>query len=378
MTRIVYIYLNELDRESANMNQTLNMVQSFGKISEVTLVVGWVSKRSFSSILEFFRIKQNFSLKRVPISLILSNLFLEKASRFIFCFLTLFHLKFKKYDVIFTRDFGFLFFLTKVPKFLKPKAKIIFESHKVYHIVSEKVSFEQEKKALLEANTIVAITGGIKDDLVKFFEIEKDLIAVFSDGVNTENFAKVKVDKKMRSAVHIVYTGTFKDWKGVDVLVKSVKYIGSEGVKIKLIGGIGEDRDRIEKLVKEEGLEDKISVKGFLSQDDMIRELKSSDIAVIPNLKTDIGERYTSPLKLFEYLACGLPIVCSDLPSMREVLVEGKNALFFEPENEKDLSQKIDYLIENFSLREKMGSKNFEDSKKYSWENRAKNILATL
>ena len=56
-----------------------------------------------------------------------------------------------------------------------------------------------------------------------------------------------------------------------------------------------------------------------------------ADVLALPNPSSAISREFTSPLKLFEYMASGRPIVASDLPSLREVLADGRNALLVEP-----------------------------------------------
>ena len=98
-------------------------------------------------------------------------------------------------------------------------------------------------------------------------------------------------------------------------------------------------------------------------------------MGVIANKKEAIGAKYTSPLKLFEYMACGLPIVAPRLSFAQEILREGRNCLFFQAENEKDLARKIEELFYNPSLAKKLSSCNIADAQNYSWSKRAQNLL---
>jgi glycosyltransferase involved in cell wall biosynthesis len=376
--KITYIYFNKITKNSANMNQTLNMVSSLSEIYKITFVSGWFTGREIREVKEHFSISNNFFIKKMPISLNTNNLILEKITRIIYCFFSLIYLKFSKSDLIYTRDFGFLFFLSKLPSILKPSQTIFFEMHTIYHLTSKKVKYNQEKMALSQADTILAISKGIKDDLLKIFNLPESKIFILPDGFNKDNFDKVLVEEKSDHFINIIYAGTFKDWKGVDTLIKSLKYIKYENIRIELIGGVGKDRKRIEELIKKENLKIMIIVEGFLPQNEVIKRLKLSDIAIIPNIKTTIGEKYTSPLKLFEYMACGLPIISSDLPSMREILKEDRNALFFEANNEKDLGFKIDKLIIETELLKNMSINNINDSKNYSWDKRAEKISGLI
>ena len=110
----------------------------------------------------------------------------------------------------------------------------------------------------------------------------------------------------------------------------------------------------------------------------MIKILKSSDLAIVPNTNFIISEKYTSPLKIFEYLASSLPIISSDLPAMRELLKNEVNCLFFESGNPDDLARKINLLYKNKKLLSVMSENNYNLSRKYSWNERAQKIIETI
>lgn len=80
------------------------------------------------------------------------------------------------------------------------------------------------------------------------------------------------------------------------------------------------------------------------------------------------------PLKLFEYMASGRPIIASDLPALREVLND-KNALFFKPSDASDLARVIKMLISSQTLGYHLSQQALADVKEYTWDKRAKKIL---
>jgi len=103
--------------------------------------------------------------------------------------------------------------------------------------------------------------------------------------------------------------------------------------------------------------------------------LKAADILVLPNEKGNaISEKYTSPLKLFEYMASRRPIVCSDLPSLREILTD-KEALFFEAGNPSDLTKAIQKIAGNQELPEQLVYNAYKKVQEYTWDKRAEKII---
>ena len=94
-----------------------------------------------------------------------------------------------------------------------------------------------------------------------------------------------------------------------------------------------------------------------------------------------VSEHYAyfmSPLKLFEYMAAGVPIVATDLPSIREILHHKENAWLIEPGNPQALAEGIQYLLEDPVFAEHLARGAKRDVQQYTWERRAAAILRLL
>ena len=89
--------------------------------------------------------------------------------------------------------------------------------------------------------------------------------------------------------------------------------------------------------------------------------------------KEDISKYYTSPMKLFEYMAVGRPIVASHIPSIAEILNE-ENSVLVKPDDPEALARGIRFVLENNEFAEKISSQAYIDVQKYTWEARAKLI----
>jgi glycosyltransferase involved in cell wall biosynthesis len=99
------------------------------------------------------------------------------------------------------------------------------------------------------------------------------------------------------------------------------------------------------------------------------------DLVTIPWGWTEFSAYYTSPMKLFEYLAAGTPIIASDLPSIREVLRHGENAWLVEPGDAHALARGIAHLLRNDALKTKISAGAQRSVAKYAWRARAASIL---
>ena len=118
------------------------------------------------------------------------------------------------------------------------------------------------------------------------------------------------------AASHIAYAGSFFAWKGVADLVQAASEL--PGCTITLYGGDAAQLARERGRAPAAGAQ--LDFRGHVPQQEVMRGLASACIAVLPN-RDDPDSRYTSPIKLFEYMAAGCAIVASDLPPLRAVLI---------------------------------------------------------
>ena len=175
------------------------------------------------------------------------------------------------------------------------------------------------------------------------------------------------VDKKI-----ILYAGSFfvYEWKGVNILLKASKKFGDDFLFV-LVGG--KDYE-IQEIKKGDTLYNVMLI-GHRPYKEIQYYMKSADVLVLPNKKGDqTSEKYTSPMKLFEYMASGNPIVASDLPSIREILNE-TNSVLVEPNSSDKLAESIKKVFNNENIADKIGKQSLVDIQNYSWEKRVVSIL---
>jgi glycosyltransferase involved in cell wall biosynthesis len=384
--RVLYVLLSDLTRKSADVVQTFNMLQAFSTQCHLTFISGWISKENRNKVFKWLSLdKPNYRHLRLPVPFHDKIFGLEKFLRAYYGILVYWHLMFNRYDMIFTRDFGFIYFLSLLPKYLQPKnCNIIYEPHTVFHLTSPKVNFTQEATALQIPHSIVAISQGVKTDLVDKLGIDEERIVVHPNAFNQKNFDNIHPDIKRLRAKYpafkqkhiILYTGSFLAWKGVDVLIRAIPFIENKEVHFLFVGGSGQAKEDLIKLTIELGIEDSVTFTGKVDQQEIIAIQKSATIGIISNNVSTQGAHHTSPLKVFEYVAAGLPIIATNMPSMHSILTEKEQALFFEPEDSKMLANTIDNLLTKPSLRLAMKKNNLQASNGKSWNHRAKGILA--
>ncbi len=132
-----------------------------------------------------------------------------------------------------------------------------------------------------------------------------------------------------------VYTGHLYAWKGVDTLARAAQQMPE--VLVCVVGGTEDDTASFRKRW---GAVENIRIVGHRPRAEMPLWQRAADVLVLPNTeKEEISSHYTSPMKLFEYMASGTPIVASDLPSIREI-ADGC-AVFVRPDDPHALALAI-------------------------------------
>jgi glycosyltransferase involved in cell wall biosynthesis len=170
----------------------------------------------------------------------------------------------------------------------------------------------------------------------------------------------------------VLYAGQLYPWKGVDVLVAALA--DHPEARLVILGGLaGEaDFDRVQRLALSRGLGARVEMPGTLPQARVAEELRRAAVVAVPFLRTAMTERHTSPLKAFEAMAAGRPIVASDLPSSREVLKDGETALLVPPGDAAALGAAIGALLGDPARAERLARAAFAAAPAYSWDARAR------
>ena len=366
MKKIFYLANSRIPTEKAHGIQIMKTCEALSCAgADVTLVLPGRKNSIKDDPFEYYKVKNNFK-----ISTFYTPDFVRYGkigaflSYFIFSFKIL--LKFYREDEIFySRDELPVLFLSLFGK------KTFWEAH--IGKWNDLVSFTVKR-----VSGIIVISKGIKNYFIKNGVPEKKFL-VSPDAVDLKKFSLNIGKKEARKKIGlsqdkkiIMYTGHLYGWKGADVLAESAKFFGDD-VVFYFVGGTAGDIEKFKN--KYEKIGGNIVVAGQKPHDDIPLYLHSADILIIPNSgKEDISRLYTSPMKLFEYMAAGRPIVVSDLPSMREILNE-KNALFFIPDNFESLAESIKKILEDKNLSEKISSEARKDALNYSWEKRAEGII---
>lgn len=225
------------------------------------------------------------------------------------------------------------------------------------------------------------VSNFVKNQLSEF-GIDKSRISVITSKADTEHFNPDVDGSKIREKYHIdgtliTFLGTFGKWHGIEFLIDAAPKIFANipDAKIMLIGD-GELRGKIDEKIDALGIRDKIIMTGLVDLSFVPQYLAASDILVSPCIPNDKGEFINSPVKIFEYLAMGKPLVASDIGQQKEIIKDGQNGLLFKTFDENEFVSKIKLLNSDNELKHKLSLAARKDAiENYDWKNNRDIIL---
>jgi len=221
-----------------------------------------------------------------------------------------------------------------------------------------------------------------KEKLKEEFGIDESKIIVEPNGVEIEKFdiplgkgeARLLLGLPQEKFL-VVYTGHLFDWKGADVLASAAELLQADQFQVIFVGGTPEDVERFKKV--HSGTQNILCV-GYRPHDEIPVWQKAADCLVLPNTATmNISKYYTSPMKLFEYMASGTPIVASDLPSIRAIVTD-QEVTFVLADDAQALAQHIEDINLNYVEYSKKARFAQNRAAEHTWSMRTDRIVNRL
>jgi glycosyltransferase involved in cell wall biosynthesis len=233
------------------------------------------------------------------------------------------------------------------------------------------------------ADRIIPITTGLKKMLMEEYGIGENKISIIESGSNLDLFKPLDqkyckdildLDKEIS---YIGFLGTFFKYQGIDTLIESANDVIEKvpGVKFLIVGD-GAMRAAWMQKSQKLGLEDYFIFPGQAPYREVALYINAMTLCVAP-FTADRGE--ASPLKLFDYFACGKPVVSSDIPSVHQVLVDSEAAVIVPPDDPAALAQAVIALLNNQKRMETFGQngRRFVVAK-YSWESQVRILMSGI
>ncbi len=228
-----------------------------------------------------------------------------------------------------------------------------------------------ERLTYATADLVVATNQSYRETAIRRGGVDPERVFVVRSGPESGRFVGMAPDPALkRGRPHLVaYLGVMAPQDGVDYLLHAARHLlearGRRDVSFTLIGG-GDSFDDLVALAKSLGLEDVVHFTGRIPDAEVEAILSTADVCVSPDPKNPLNDVSTMN-KVLEYMALGRPMVAFDLRETRYSAAEG--ALYARPNEIPDLAARIDLLLEDPALRERMGTYNRARFRQgFAWE----------
>lgn len=231
-----------------------------------------------------------------------------------------------------------------------------------------------EREAYHACTALIAISEALADRLVGEMDVPREKIAVIPNGVDVHRFDPDRLDPHRPHAtpraereLTVLFVGSLATWQGLDVLLRAMVNVPVNVV----IAGDGPDRASLRTLAEQLRVADRVQFLGRVAPHDVPALIASADVCYSGH------SAFRSPLKLYEYMAMGRPIVSSAVPDAKAALVDGQSGFLFAPGDVDDLTSALRRAVSARACLDVMGRKARQDAvEHHSWDARVAAICA--
>ena len=273
------------------------------------------------------------------------------------------------YDLVYERYSLFSTVIAEcgVPGILEVNAPLIDEQRTHRVLVDEQAADAALQEQVQAALATICVSDPVRDWVIA--RTEGTRVFTVPNGVNVH---RITPQPESPGTPVVTFVGTLKPWHGVDVLLHA-RAQAHKDWKLRIIGD-GPMRAELDDLARSLGID--VDFRGAVAPDAIPQHMAGTAIGVAPYPAMDTdSDQYFSPLKVYEYMAAGLPVVASRVGQLPEIM--GESAYLVPPSDPEALAEALDALVANPVERARVGSDNRRQAEReHSWTGTVDHILA--
>jgi glycosyltransferase involved in cell wall biosynthesis len=268
-----------------------------------------------------------------------------------------------------------------VPHVLEVNAPLAEEQERMRGLELKDLARASERRVWNGTDAVIVVSQRLAE-VVAACGVPEARIHVLPNAVDPRRFTPgVAADavpgpvrERVRGRCVIGFVGSLKPWHGVEPLFEAFAALLARRLAVHLVVvGEGPVRESLEGLAAERGIAPHVTFAGAITHADVPAWLSIMDIATAPY--TPQPDFYFSPLKLFEYMAAGVPVVAGRIGQLDEVLVHERNALLHAPGDAAALAAQLERLVRDPALRRRIGSAGREGiGEERTWRGHARRV----
>lgn len=287
-------------------------------------------------------------------------------------------------DILHAHDLNTLLPAVIVKK--RTNAKLIYDSHELFVNRNSKESVFQkmiwnwlEAQLISNADDVITVSDSIASTLSHRYKIKKPVVIR-----NVQEFKEFRKNVKLRSIREIkdfvknksiaIYAGRITTGRGLEKLIEATTYLND--VVIVLIGG-GDIlyRNKLIQMIRSQDVNDKVFILDPVDPDEVHPILCGADIGLMTTENICLSYYYGVGNKLFHYLMAGLPVIVSDHPEKKKIILKYKVGEVIDESDPNNIAEVIQKLVDNISLRKCYSINALKAAKYLNWENESKKLL---
>ncbi len=263
------------------------------------------------------------------------------------------------------------------------RAKVVYDAHELFTEVGRLGKIPRAVFRIVEtlligrADAVMTVNESIADELSRRYGVPKPVVLRNCPRTGGRMPERAKSPLRARVGVPagvplVLYQGMFMPHRGLDNLIRAAKLFRRAHLVFMGWGPLLAD---LRALAVEEGLAERVHFTPGVPLADLLAVTAGADVGVIPYRNVGLNNYYTSPNKLFEYCAAGVPIAASRFPELVKV-VEGRGiGRTFDPESPASIAEAVDALVEDEDALHAVRAAVRAAAADFTWENESKKLL---
>jgi glycosyltransferase involved in cell wall biosynthesis len=267
-----------------------------------------------------------------------------------------------------------------VPHILEVNAPLAYEQEKMRGLEMKELACQTERRIMRGTDAVIVVSRRLQE-FVASCGVPAAHIHILPNAVDPQRFATADHGAAIRTQLQldgkrvIGFVGSLKPWHGTATLCKAFHALHATAPYTHLlIIGDGPERETLEGYIRSNKLNNAVTFTGNVSYESIPEYIAAMDITVAPYNPSD--NFYYSPIKIFEYMIMGKPIVAGRIGQVEEVIIDGETGVLFEPGNITQLTAALAHLTTNASLCHGLGARaQAWVQQERTWDNNARRVI---
>lgn len=241
------------------------------------------------------------------------------------------------------------------------------------------LKIREQEQATLALSDAVICPSAVTRLFLESLGTPRGKVTVIPNGVNPDEFRQAAPRPRGNTPPTLLYIGTLADWQGLEELIHALPLLLVHGpLRLRIVGrGRSRQRKALLKHARKLGLEAYVEIEPAVPHHAVPELIASADVCIAP---LSVNDRNVTqgccPIKVLEYMACGRPLVASNLPVVRELVREGQDGLLAAPGDPADLAYQVHRLLEDPALAQRLGESAAQRARaRFTWRAAQKRLL---